>query len=131
MRDLSFLKMREDLVTEQKARFAANNGAAEIMHLPKGASERCFAALIGTSDDKKAFCASKFEVVGHDLRLFGNEFVGKGQVVSRSWKRFFVIPNNKPSILYQHTISDLGQTPLQFLRIVEQLLEVSRLDMTL
>ena len=73
------LNMSEQVITEKERRFSGGHWAAyagQVMQLPKGASECCFAALVGAGYDKNALAFCKVKVVCYDGRFFREEPIG-------------------------------------------------------
>ena len=58
--------MRKEPVEQKESRFPARDGTAyagQIMQLPEGAGEGCFAALVGTGYYKYAFLVFQVKII--------------------------------------------------------------------
>ena len=81
---LLLLKVREDLIAEEEARFPSRYRtpqAAEVMELAEGPGKGGLAALVRTGDDEDALVLLQKEVVADDRFLHGHELAGQGDIV--------------------------------------------------
>src|SRR4030066_418890 len=77
--------MRKEPVEQKELRFPAWDGtayASQEMQLPEGASEGCFTPLVRTGYDKYALLVFQVKIIADNGRVFGNEFIGQGQIKS-------------------------------------------------
>jgi hypothetical protein len=76
-------KMREDLVGQEKAGFAAGNRdacAGQVVELAESPGERRLAALVRPGDDEDPFRAAEAELVGDNGAAAGDQPGREGQV---------------------------------------------------